>query len=294
MNPVANTCYVGAFNDAGRNAIRGDNNLDNGWGFIDQGSGDVGDKSKTVADMMVGYHTGMGGNPNQCVNYASCHDNYSLFDQVMNAISGATWTDPGLACAAVSAVECAIMFSNGIAFMQGGEEVFRSKEVTTAADKALVKASDSHTIKGKLITHNAYNLSDAVNAFKWERKISINGVSTKGYVEEMSKAIKLRKTLKKYDYAALQANNPYSSTSVFNVWGQGAGKTSIAIRNNNFFCFISGCNEDVIPFGAYYTGTDKVAFTSNKTPDYNGFVPAGEGDNKGIQLGWYTTVCLYS
>lgn len=299
LNPVANTCFVGAFNDAGRNAFRGDNNLDNGWGFIDQGSGDVGEKSKAVADMMIGYHTGMGGNPNQCVNYASCHDNYSLFDQVMNAIPGSNenpnnYDNPGLACAAVSAVECAIMFSNGIAFMQGGEEVFRSKEVKSAADKELVKESDSHMIKGKLITHNAYNLSDDVNAFRWERKIKIGDVSTKGYVEEMAKAIKLRNSLKKYDYADLQAHNPYSKDSSFNVWGFGGGKTSIAIRNDNYFCFISGCNEDVIPFGAYYDGTDKVAFTSNKTEDYNGFVPAGEGEGKGIKLGWYTTVCLYS
>ena len=294
LYPKPNTCYVGGFNDAGRNAIRGDNNLDNGWGFIDQGAGDVGNKSETVADMMIGYHTGMGGNPNQCVNYASCHDNYSLFDQTMNAIEGATWTSPGLACAAVSAVECAIMFSNGIAFMQGGEEVFRTKEVKSVADKELVKASDSHTIKGHLITHNAYNLSDDVNAFRWERKIAIGSTSTIGYVQEMAKAIKLRNTLAKYDYDYLQAHSPFSDASVFNVWGQGGGKTCIAIRNNNYFCFISGCNSDVIPFGAYYESTNKVAFTSNKTPDYNGFVPAGEGDGKGIQLGWYTTVCLYS
>ncbi len=288
LNPVTNTCYVGAFNDAGRNAIRGDNNLDNGWGFIDQGSGDVGDKSRTVADMMIGYHTGMGGNPNQCVNYASCHDNYSLFDQLMNGIAGATWTNPGLACAAVSAVECAIMFSNGIAFMQGGEEVFRSKEVTTAADRELVKESDSHTIKGKLITHNAYNLSDAVNAFKWGRKISINGVSTKGYVEEMAKAIKLRNKLAKYDYAALQAKSPYSSESPFNVWGYGSGSTAIGIKNDHYFCFISGVNDAVTPFDASLI--QRVEFTSNKTADYNGY----EVVEGGIKLGWYTTVCIYS
>ena len=299
LYPVANTCYVAAFNDAGRNAMRGDNNLDNGWGFIDQGSGDVANKSSTVANMMIGYHDGMGGNPNQCINYASCHDNYSLFDQVMNAIPGwegnyNTYENPALACAAVSAVECAIMFSNGIALMQGGEELFRTKEVKSEEDLALVKDSDSHMIKDHKITHNAYNLSDDVNAFRWERKISINGVSTKGYVEEMAKAIKLRNSLKKYSYDELQAASPYSSSSNFNVWGQGDGKTTIAIKNGNYFCFISGCNDDVIPFGAYYDSTNKVAFTSNKTPDYNGFVPAGEGDGKGIKLGWYTTVCLYS
>lgn len=300
LYPVQNACYVACFNDAGRGAIRGDNDISRGWGFIDQGASDVGDKSKTVADMMIGYHAGMGGNPYQCVNYASCHDNYSLFDQVMNAIPGwegnlNTYDNPGLACAAVSAVECAIMFSNGIALVQGGEEVFRSKEVKSAEDVALVKESDSHTIKGHLITHNAYNLSDDVNAFRWGRKIAINGVSTIGYVQEMAKAIHLRNTLKKYSQTELNAASPYSSTSQFNVWGQGDGSTTIAVRNGKYFCFISGCNDSVIPFGAYYESTNKVAFTSNKTPTYNGFEPGTDDNgNKGIKLGWYTTVCLYS
>ena len=289
LYPTQNACYVGAFNDAGRNGMRGDNNLDKGWGFIDQGSGDVGDKSSAVADMMIGYHKGMGGNPNQCVNYASCHDNFTLFDQLSYGISGSA-TSVGLACAAVSAVECAIMFSNGIAFIHGGEEVFRTKEVKSDADKALVKESDTHMINGKLICHNSYNLSDDVNAYRWDRKVKIGSTVTKGYVEELAKAIHARNNLKKYSYDDLQAHSPYSDGSPFNVWGYGSGKTSIGIKNESYFCFISGVNSDTIPFGAYYEYPHDLVFTSNKTPDYNGYEE--DQANNGIRLGWYTTVCF--
>ncbi len=289
LYPTQNACYVGAFNDAGRNAMRGDNNLDNGWGFIDQGSKDVGDKSSAVADMMIGYHKGMGGNPNQCINYASCHDNYTLFDQLCYGISDSK-TSIGLACAAVSAVECAIMFSNGIAFIHGGEEVFRCKEVSSPEDLALVKESDTHMINGKKICHNSYNLSDDVNAYRWDRKIKIGDVSTIGYVEELTKAIHARNNLKKYSYDDLVAHNPYSDSSPFNVWGFGSGKTSIGIKNESYFCFISGVNSETIPFGAYYTYPHDLVFTSNKTPTYNGYEE--DQANNGIKLGWYTTVCF--
>lgn len=301
-----NMCYVATFNDAGRNELKGGNNgdLSNAWGFIDQGT-DVGNKSSTVADMMIGFHTGKGGNPNQSISYASCHDNYALFDTLVHSIGDKatnSYENPGLACAGVAAVECAIMFSNGIALVQGGEELFRSKEVTTPDDIKLVKDSDCHTIKDHKITHNAYNLSDAVSAFKWDRKVSINGVSTIGYVQEMAKAVKLRNSLTKYDYDYFfnsngelkPEHNPFSSSSEFNVWGQGNGSNTIAIRNKNYFCFINGVSDNNIPFGAYYTGTNKVGFTSNETGSYHGFTPSGYGDEKGITLGWYTTVCLYS
>ena len=118
-------CYVGCFNDAGRNGFKGYNNLSDAWGFIDEASSNVYDKSIITADMMCGYHTGTGYNPQQCINYVSCHDNYTAFDQLVYAINDATYTSPGLAIAASTALNCAVMFSNGIAFMQGGEELFR-------------------------------------------------------------------------------------------------------------------------------------------------------------------------
>lgn len=281
-------CWLGAFNDAGRNALKGENDLSNGWGFISQGSSDVGNKSSTVADMLVGYHTGMGGNPNQCINYASCHDNYALFDQMTYTIAQNETNDyPGIACAAVTAVECTILFSNGAAFIQGGEELFRSK-VVTDEDYQAYGGKDTVTINGQHISHNSYNLSDETNSYKWDRKISIGNTSTNDYVQEIEKAIALRSTLKHYDYLDLQTNNPYVSSSPMNVWNYGNGSTCLGMKNGDYFFFLSGCNDEAISFGAYDSdGYNQQAFCSN--PKSGGFTHFDVGY---IKLGWATCVCL--
>lgn len=283
-----NRCWLGAFNDAGRNALKGENDISSAWGFISQGSGDVGNKSTTIADMLVGYHSGMGGNPNQCINYASCHDNYALFDQLTYTIAQNGVNDyPGLACAALAAVECTVLFSNGAAFIQGGEELFRSK-VVTAEDLVKYKGKDTVTINGKTISHNSYNLSDETNSYKWDRKISVEGVATYDYVQEIEKAVAIRQKLPKYSYDELQTNSPYSSTSPMNVWNNGDGSTCLGMKNDTYFFFLSGCNSDAISFGAYDSdGYNQQVFCSN--PKSGGFTHPSTGY---IKLGWATCVCL--
>ena len=283
-----NRCWLGAFNDAGRNALKGENDISKSWGFISQGSTDVGNKSSVVADMLVGYHTGMGGNPNQCINYASCHDNYTLFDQMTYTIAQNGTNDyPSIACAAVAAVECTVLFSNGAAFIQGGEELFRSK-VVTAEDFEAYGGKDTVIINGKRISHNSYNLSDETNAFKWDRKISVEDVDTYDYVQEIEKAIALRENLTRHDYFDLQSNNPYNSNSPMNVWNYGNGSTCIGMKNGNYFFFLSGCNDDLISFEAYDKDNfNEQVFCSN--PKNGGFTHPSYGY---IRLGWATCVCL--
>lgn len=291
-------CYVGAFNDKGRNELKGGNDIPaGGWsspyGFISQGKGDVGDKSSVVADMMIGYHTGSGGNPNQCINYGSCHDNFTLFDQLTYTVCADGTNDyPGSACAASTAVNCAIMFSNGVAFMQGGEELFRSKVVS---DEEYAKYGDTGNviIAGKRVSHNSYRSFDSTNSYKWDRKISVteNGstVYVLDYVKELQKAIELRKNTPKRDYGYLQEHNPYDSGSDLNVWGQGSGNTTLGMKNGEYFFFIAGFDADPISFGAYFdSGFNVQKFCSN--PKSGGFAP--DSGSKTLQLGWYTCVCL--
>ena len=285
-------CFIGAFNDAGRNALKGGNDLSSGecWGFIDQDSTYVGDNTTKVADMLVGYHSGVGGNPNQCVNYASCHDNYTLFDQLSYTLgnNGTNTYYPGITCAGSIACECAILFSNGVAFIQGGEELFRSK-VVSDEDYQQYGETDTFTINGKLISHNSYRLSDATNAYKWDRKIYVGSTYVLDYVQELEKAIELRKSLKKYSYEDYQYANPYSSSSDLNVWGYEAGSTCIGMKNNDHFFFLAGCNDNPISFGAYDSSPayNKQVFCSN--PKSGGFSHPSTGY---IQLGWATCVCL--
>lgn len=282
-----NKCWLGCFNDSGRNALKGENSFGDAMkGFVCLEPGQVGDKSRTVADMLVGYHTGKGGNPNQCVNYASCHDNFTLFDQMTYCFNndGSNPYYPGVACAAVATCETAILFSNGIAFIHGGEELFRCKEVS-AEEAELVKGKDIVIINNKRISHNSYNLSDKVNSYKWDRKISIGKTETLGYVKAIEKAIKTRELTEKYDYDDLLKHNPFSSSSPMNVWNQGDGSTSVAMKNNDYCFFISGGNNSDIPFDAINYFDD--CYCSN---------PYGEGYTRkpgvGIKLGWATSVCL--
>ncbi len=217
---------IGCFNDAGRNALKGENNLDNGWGFISQGAGDVGTKADTVSDMLKGIHTGLGSNPTLCINYASCHDNYTLFDQLNWTLSedgGKTEPKVTTVAQALVATQGAILSSNGVAFIHGGEEVFRSK-VQEEADK------DTVNMYGKIITHNSYKSPDSTNSYKWDRKAKINSNDMKVYFEALKSLIANRKNLTKYSSSELSKLSTYQNTS----------KTLIRMINNNYELYFSG------------------------------------------------------
>ncbi len=293
-------CYVGGFNDGGRNCIAGETGQINDWGFIDQGSDYVGDKSETIADMLAGINrypsdgtfkrfyddTTWMYDPNQCINYASCHDDFTLFDHLMNCLNGSMTSDwPGLSCAATAATECTIMFSNGVAFMRGGEETFQSKEVSA---EDLAEYGDDRTvlIRGKYISSNSYRLSDYTNAFRWDRKISIDGVSTTKYFDAIKDAVHARNKIAKYTKEDLVAHSPFSSSSPMNIWNHGNGSTVIGMKNGEYFFFVAGCNDNNIPFDAIKS-YNKQVFSSN--PAYNWKEASGTDY---LKLGWYMCVCL--
>ena len=142
--------WVGAFNDEYRNATRGGNDWGYGTnnaypsrGFITQEYGEMG----KIVDGIWGYHTGKGGNPSQCIVYVSCHDNYTAYDQIRFGLSNSdggqptgTPTDPINVVRAVLDIHAMTMMSNGVAFMQGGEEIYRTKTIAK-------KANDSQGIR---------------------------------------------------------------------------------------------------------------------------------------------------
>ena len=276
-------CYVGAFNNYGRDNLAGETGKYQEKGFIDNSSSDVGGSSYTIANMMVGYHSPDEGykDPNQCINYASCHDDFSLFDHLTYGI-GTNY--PTGACAATAAVECAIMFSNGVAFIRGGEEIFQNKRVSPE-DEAIADPGRVVTINGERISSNSYNLSDDTNAFRWDRKISINGVSTKGYYDAIKDAVNARQNMKKWDKTELFYANPYNSNSEMNVFGQGNGSTTVCMKNGNYFFFMNGMGGGSFSFDIINTYNVKV-FCSN--PATNGYVPNASG----FTLSKYTCVCL--
>ena len=85
--------------------------------------------------------------PDQCVNYASCHDNNTLFDRITLAVPNASLSDR-IKMNKLAAAFC--MLSQGVPFFQAGEEMLRTKPA-----------------KGGKFDNNSYRSPDKVNCIKW-------------------------------------------------------------------------------------------------------------------------------
>ena len=86
--------------------------------------------------------------PSQSVNYASCHDNLSLFDKLATSNASDTLEDRIKMNNLAAAI---YMTSQGIPFMQAGEEMLRSKPLADGT-----------------FDHNSYASPDSVNSIKWD------------------------------------------------------------------------------------------------------------------------------
>ena len=140
--------YVGAFNDIIRNGIRGDNSPSSGW--IQNG----GEAGSGIIDGINGLFNSVNSvEPEQVLNYVSCHDNYTLYDQLKLTL-GSAFTNQ-----AYSQAESVIFTSQGVAFMQEGEDFMRSKDYI---DKDTQKTTYSH---------NSYNVGDYINDMDYSLKV---------------------------------------------------------------------------------------------------------------------------
>lgn len=83
----------------------------------------------------------------QTINYASCHDNNTLFDRLQESRSDASTED----LIKMNNLTAAMyMTAQGVPFLQAGEEMLRTK------------VNEDGTFN-----HNSYNASDEVNSIKW-------------------------------------------------------------------------------------------------------------------------------
>lgn len=138
---------VAVFNDDARDGMRGNN--DPGWGWV-QGNAE---KTGAVAAMLNGTAKNPG-SASRNVVYASAHDNYPLWDQLIGKRAGTETplfyenriADNVKKCKLVSA---AYLMSPGIAFMLAGEEIARTKYGN----------------------HNSYDSPAKLNGIKWARQV---------------------------------------------------------------------------------------------------------------------------
>ena len=262
---------VGGFNNGSRDGMRGGN--DDGfngityptWGFMSKTS-DVGGSSYDVVEMLKGANPWGGANPQQTINYVSCHDNYTLWDQLRYTLAG-SYTGknkvPAGAPSTINVVEgsiaahAAVMMSNGVAFMQGGEELYRTKNYGYNYDDYLeLKAKDlvrpypefpnysedpEQEYQNGMVTmyndhdivaHNSYKSPDYVNSFKWDRKLAVDGTDVSDKFNVWKAMVHARNNMTLIGYQG--------DTAQYSAWGAGDGST------------VSGCWSRIIDTSTGY------------------------------------------
>ena len=147
------------FNDTIRNVIHGGVFTATDKGFV---MGNLSDETvKTVTDSYMGNSTwgtsgGTVDTPLQTVNYASCHDNYTLYDNFLldvQDVSGGGVEDSYEEAAGLNKLAAAYYITaQGVPFIHAGEEMLRSKP-------------DESQENG--FNHNSYAAGDEINAIKW-------------------------------------------------------------------------------------------------------------------------------
>lgn len=119
---------IGAFDDTIRDAIKGSTGGTDG-AFVQEGSRRA--NLKTGIAGQSDTTTGWANVPSQCVTYASCHDNLSLYDKLVGSVYGADgkYRKRYEDLVAMNKLSAAIVItSQGIPFSLCGEEFCRSKD----------------------------------------------------------------------------------------------------------------------------------------------------------------------
>ena len=320
---ITDGVYLGGFNDRFRNAVRGENGGSfngktfPGAGFVQLGNWKEGNEGwyadiatlDTIADGLWGINSGVytgdgksGIYPEQTVNYVSCHDNWTVRDQLFNTLPKRDDSHPASLFSILKAslqAHALVMAGNGAAFMLGGEELLRTKEYTVDPSTISGVTADSWTdLWGHKISHNSYNAPLSVNSFKWGNKVKVTcgddeiDNDTYHYVEAFQTLVKSHKGLLKkrgenvsyYDFiGATSAHNPVMNR----FWSEeGNFSNCVAFQANEAFIYTCAgnigptdyiqCNQNelehiwnhVFDYGGYHLNDNKVYFDQTNTVLY--------------------------
>ena len=164
---------IAGFNDDFRDALKGNNGNKKSKGFVSGldlreeavkfGVAGAVNHPQIVYDYVGTSPQGWAAEPGQCINYASCHDNYTLWDKLKSSCPKATDTEMRKMVKLAGAL---VLTSQGVPFLHSGVEFCRTK-------------------KGH---GNSYKSPDAINQLDWPRKKEFEDV-----VEYYKKLIQLRK-----------------------------------------------------------------------------------------------------
>ena len=135
---------VGAFSDDIRNALIG-SPFDHERGFA---SGNAASREALMNGIIACPE--WSGEPMQHVSYITCHDNYCLRDRI--EVSATEWYEEANHLRINELAQTAVLVSQGMSFIYGGEELYRTK-----------RGID-----------NSYQSPDSINIIPWENKVEYN------------------------------------------------------------------------------------------------------------------------
>ena len=316
------SCWLGAFDGSGRDAIKGDNNP--GKGFInhwrdEQGGGEA----AALQHIVWGERAdGQGGNPKQTIAYASCHDNYTLVDHLYATIGGDEAPYMIDVLHASLAAQTIVFSANSAAFMYGGEELLRHKEIifdtsnptsptnnVTAEEFDKIPVTTYRNHYGHLLSHNSYNSPLKVNTFKWGNKVSITddhnqtiNMKSENLTAKYAALIALHKEMEKRKISELPAIGPGGTSTKGHAIGSvywlasswngsenvPTDKAGIGIQYDDWFIFVSCRNF------SYFSNSDVPGWTQKVTAGIVSYDNVNHslniGDDTGPQYGFAAAV----
>ena len=171
------------FSDSIRNQIAGSNG--SSLGFVSGGG--IGGLMAYFLAQPESWGETWTTNPSQVVQYASCHDNYTLIDKLIISTGAPGLTDDIISMNNLAAA--IYMTSAGIPFIHAGEEMLREKLEEDGGR-----------------CENSYNATDYVNSIKWDRLLKEEYTDTMAYYQGLIAFRKAHAALRMGSAADVAAN----------------------------------------------------------------------------------------
>ena len=193
------------------------------------------------------------GEPAQCVNYTSCHDNYTLWDKLVIS-SPECKTDK---IKAMNKLAAAIVFTvQGIPFIHAGEEILRSKP----------DANEKYGYRD-----NTYNCGDKINSIKWSTK--------KEHLDMFQYYQGLIAFRKNNPALRLRTKEQIEESIIFHESGKGLVSYEIKTKEEELFVVYNAADQDkkiTLPQGkfAVYINKDSAGTTALAQESGQVIVPA--------------------
>ena len=165
-------------------------------------------------------------NPQQVIQYVSCHDNYTLADKIVIS-TGKTSLD-ATAKKMNNLAAAFYMTAQGVPFIHAGEELFREK----------INSDGSRN-------HNSYNSSDAVNHIEWSNLENEDYANASAYYQGLIAFRKAHPALRLSTAAAVKDNvyNQAAEANLVSFWIDGSEVTGET--HDNIYLIFNAANSAV-------------------------------------------------